>query len=103
MNCSRGNRNDARSLTSSVYSERSARDRLKTASLPPTRMDPASESSSWKKSGDDLRDVGVENRKAKPARGREEEMLFNVADGRMEGWMQFGIRRGSDPTAPLAE
>ena len=60
-------------LTSSVNSERSARERLKTASLPPTRMDPASECSSWKKSGEDGCDVGVENRKAKPAGERERE------------------------------
>ena len=71
-------------LTSSVNSERSARDRLKTASFPPTRMDPASESSTWKKSGDELRDVGVENRKAKPAgEGEEKHCKYtrNVADG----------------------
>ena len=62
-------------LTSSVNSERSARERLKTASLPPTRMDPASESSSWKKSGEDLRDVGVEKRNPRPARERDGEIL----------------------------
>ena len=66
----------AQILTSSVNSERSARDRLKTASLPPTRREPASESSTWKKSGDDLRDVGVENRKAKPAREKEKKKRY---------------------------